>query len=608
MRPPVNPISMAVVTLSLLPCQDVAAADEGLRTWTDASGKYSVKARFIREQNGLVTLKKETGQQFEIELNKLSAVDQKIVSDLKVADSGVPLKADDAKSAPAGKIDWSKVPAISLTAAASEWKVAPPAPAAPLFASPPKGVKSVARSHFFEQWTALIVSPTANKAAAGRMQQEPGSDKAISRVVIWDLATGKASAPAGLAGAMIPMALADDGQHIVMRRNEFFFKDRLEIWMPRGGSFAKTFEWIPYDDAEGEARDVRWAEFIDANTLTTVSGGGRVVLWSFPGANPVCTFQLGGGCVPALSADRKFIGWCTSKQLGVFNIASRQMIAVQPTPRDLQWPRVAFSPSGKRLACGAFANVLTWDLATGKLEQDTRVGEPGVHDRIEFTHDDFLLLGASRRVTLMELPHQLSLWSYFGPEQVCTQGGWTFMAVSNQDKADALFAVQLPNADATRALKQAVQQPDLLIFRRGTNVRVDTAGVANPEDQEKIRQSLIAKLRDMGCAASDQGTIELVAVVEKNDRSQGQGKYHEFRSTLRLVYQGKIVWETKSGAFTSVATTTDAGYRWWESGTKPIDFFAQVKFPISLPKPLETKDGSSPGTLGRSQVTTEGIR
>lgn len=64
---------------------DRSAADQtrSVRTWTDASGKFSVKASFAGSAMGKVRLRKEDGSVIEVDLDKLSAADQEHVKGLR---------------------------------------------------------------------------------------------------------------------------------------------------------------------------------------------------------------------------------------------------------------------------------------------------------------------------------------------------------------------------------------------------------------------------------------------------------------------------------------------------------------------------------------------
>ncbi|HRX83123.1 MAG TPA: SHD1 domain-containing protein [Pirellulaceae bacterium] len=49
---------------------------QAVRTWKDATGKFSVKARFASYADGVVTLEREDGKQVKVPRNKLSSADK----------------------------------------------------------------------------------------------------------------------------------------------------------------------------------------------------------------------------------------------------------------------------------------------------------------------------------------------------------------------------------------------------------------------------------------------------------------------------------------------------------------------------------------------------
>ena len=60
----------------------LANAEEEVRTWTDASGKYKIEARYIGTKGTKVTLEQPNGKKIEIELKQFSADDQKRIESL----------------------------------------------------------------------------------------------------------------------------------------------------------------------------------------------------------------------------------------------------------------------------------------------------------------------------------------------------------------------------------------------------------------------------------------------------------------------------------------------------------------------------------------------
>src|SRR5207249_10062893 len=91
------------------------------------------------------------------------------------------------------------------------------------------------KSNFFEGTKALAISPAAHRAVAGYLfggQPGKGNEGATTRLVLCDLESGKQVGAATVPGQLVPLALADDGTRVLMKREEFGFgnQDRLELW------------------------------------------------------------------------------------------------------------------------------------------------------------------------------------------------------------------------------------------------------------------------------------------------------------------------------------------------------------------------------------------
>jgi len=615
----------------------LAAAGE-LRTWADSAGKHKIKATFVSEENGVVTLEKEDGTMLEIELKKLSKADQKYVAQA-VKDAGddpFKPKADDPfkvkpkrgapsrdkpseDTAPTGEFRTIQVDssnAEQLTLATSEtWQV-DVAETGDLFAVKPKNCPLPKKSNFFEGVKGLAINRVAKKAAVGLIIAPPGQ-AARSRVLICDLATGKSTPPATSDGPMAPIALHDDGRQIVMRREEFGFgnQDRLEVWMLASGQIAKRLSFIPYADTQGAPRDVLWAEFLDADHLATSSRAGKVVVWSYPEIEPVYTFSLVDGAVPALSPDRKLIGYSNGTEVGLFDVTKREVIAQQAIPEKLQWPYMAFSPSGRRLGCVAFDKVLAWDVATGKLEKVVPCPGMPIHGAIEFPDDGFIL---ANNKFLIDLENQLKFWTYDGQEQVRSVAGWTFFGVTDgEQNPGALVAMQVPQAAAKDLLKKSLTDPNLFVLKAGTTVKLNLTGIPDAAQRENVAKALTERLQKIKCKAGDNGTIELVATMEGPKERQisysrsGDYKVQEYLGRVRFVFQGQPAWET-SGTNVPFVIMLKAGENIGDhlrAREKPdYSFFERVELPQLLQKPVSGQGAGNSLTLGQSRVTTGGLR
>lgn len=610
-----------------------------MRTWSDTSGKFKIKAKFVSEDGGTVTLETEAGDELEIELKKLSTADQKAVADLKKEMSDSPFKSKgndpfkpkgtgtakpsakkEIEKEPAAEkrvvtVDWTDAEVISLGGASEEWKLEVPAAEEFLFKSRVKTVALPAKINFFEGVKGLAINPAAKKAVVGYVLGEP-KPQGTTRVVICDLETGKAGTVATAPGQMTPIALHDDGKQIVMRREEWGMGnlDRLEVWTLKGSKVAKQVEVVPFADANGGDKDILWAEFTDEDTLATSSRGGRVALWKFPEMTPLCYFETVGGAVPSLSPDRKWIAFCNGEQLGLFDVTKREVIVQRPTPSKLQWPYVAFSPSGKRIGCVAFDKVLCWNTETGELINEIPSNGAHIHGQIDYPHDNFLLAGGK---ILIDIDNQLKLWQYEGAEQLHTAGGWTFMATTDGSKPGALIAAQLPHPTALDIQKKALTDPSLFVFKAGTKVKLDVNGITDPATREKIMQSLTKKLKEMDCTIGPEGTIDVVATIEgPKEReirffSSGDYKMQEYVTSLKFVYQGKVAWQSNSTnvPFMVSLKRGENMESHLRSLEKPqLGFFDGVHLPKFLQKPTQGTGPQAQHTIGQSRVTTTGIR
>ncbi len=608
-----------------------ASYGQQMRTWTDSTGRFSIKAKLIGVEDGVVKLQRDDGTEIQIELKKLSKADQQFVAqagDNPFREAESPFKPSqgsmkqESESRSSGKleigdepktvdVDWSVANSVSLTAPNDTWELATPEPAALDFR--PRNVSLPPKANFFESMKGLAVNLLAQKAVVGYVMDEPRPD-GTTRIVICDLRTGKTTAKATTEGKMAPLAIHDDGQHVLMRRDEFGFgkQDRLEIWAVRGSRITKSLTWVPYNDANGAARDVMWAEFLNDEELATSSRGGKVAIWNVRKAEPICYFQLSDGAVPALSADRKWIVISSSDTVGVFDIDRREVIAATSTPRRLQWPYVAISPAGDRIGCIAFNSALVWDLASGQLLHDIPCTGINVHGAIGYPSES-AILGGNR--FLIDLDSQLKLWEYDGMERAVTAGGWTFAGVSAGDKPGALLALKLPHAAASQLLKKALQQPDLFVFHSGTTVRLNVDGI-EPARRAQVADALTKRLAEMNCRVAPNGTIDLVAWVEGPKQREvsftfaGDYKMKEYKSNVRFIYQGQPVWETGSSNVPGVlmlkrGENVEGVLRARE---KPdYEFFGRVEFPKFLQKPNSDQRTNRRQTLGASRVTVRGI-
>ena len=271
---------------------------------------------------------------------------------------------------------------------------------------------------------------------------------------------------------MVPVALRDNGFEVVMCSDEFGFgkHDRLELWKLTPSGITRLVQWTPYDDIQGTDRDVKWARFIDANRLATMSAGGRLAIWSMQKVQPICYLDAKalGGCTPAMSPDRKYIAFAADKEIGILDVDAQEVVATL-TPPKMSYPQLAFSPKGTRLVCASFDHIYVWDFATGNLYRE--LSTFGIHiDSVICPSEDHVL--AAKHI-LFDLESQVKLWEYKGPELAALCGGTCLFTVSNLQGPAALVSLVIPQPRRTGALEKAMADPEFFVLRPGTTVRLD---------------------------------------------------------------------------------------------------------------------------------------
>ncbi|MBN2580461.1 MAG: hypothetical protein JXB10_15865 [Pirellulales bacterium] len=602
-----------------------AVAAEEFRTWTDSTGKFSLRAKLDSVEGEKVILLRENGQRMTIPMKKLSRADLEFLAQRKTDNPFQPV--EDSFFTPAGparevavagprlvKVDWTRSQQVLLQAGDAEWRVTvPPVPASNFR---PRSVPLPGKTDFFEGLCGLAINPVAKKAVVGYKLDKHGREESTSRIVICDLEQGRSMASTPTEGLLAPLALHDDGRHVLMRRDEFGFGnlDRLEIWSLQGKNVVRSLVWTPYADAQHGARDVMWAEFINADTLATSSRGGKVALWNVATAEPICHFQLDDGAIPALSPDRKWIAFCSNDTVGLFDVEKREVIATRQTPRRLQWPALAFSPSGRKIGCTAFDRILVWDTASGKLEKDFATPGIHIHGAVDFPDDGFIL---AVNQYLIELDRQLKLWHYQGAEAAHTAGGMTFLATTGDQRGGLLMAAKLPHPQATALLKKALNQPDLFVFHQGTPVQLDVNGIP-PDRQTRVTEALTKKLKALKCPVEAAAPVVVAASVEGPKQREisymhsGTYQVQEYVTRLKINYQGKTIWENQSTnipGFVHLKEGENMESHLREASQEPAyGFYDNITLPEFLQKPSDDQRPGGGQTLGASRVTPQGLR
>lgn len=628
-------VPSTICLIILLVSGSFSLADDEIRTWTDSTGKHKIKAKFVALDGENVTLEKDDGSEVELPLKKLSKNDQQLAKELaSKSDNPFESKSDDpfqskekkatknTKSGP--EVELLDAPAsnasvIALASANDKWDVSVPDVSEDLSLSKkPKIATLPPKASFFEKINQVIVNPKAKKAVVGYSTDFP-QDKMMSRIVLVDLTTGSASKVEHLTALCRPLDLNDDGNQILIAEMVDRSKGdaKFEIWTMNGSKVVHRKCWTPFEGENHNNKEITWARFLENQQIAIACRSGKVCIWQLPDLEPLYSIQLSDGAIPALSPDRKRLAFCDGDEFGLFDLAEREVIAQAATPQKLPWPVMAFSPSGKQFACLSHMRLLAWDTASGNLICDMEPLNIPAQGVIDFPADDHVLLG---KEYLFQLAEKLQLWRYSGQDEVRTAGGWTFFAVSDGDKKPgALAGAQLPHSGIHELQQQALKDPTLFALKENTEVKLDLSGISDNSMRAKVTENLTKQLAVNQCTVGSNGKVILAATVTGPKQSKlsfrhaGDYPFQEWTSTVKILFEGKTLWEARStnapGFLLRLkdGENIESALRKYE---KPnYDWFGHIRLPKYLQKNSSAEPGVQSGFgLGQSRITVSGIR
>jgi len=528
---------------------------------------------------------------------------------------------------------WTDVKEVLPPAPGGKWSLSIEVPEQPAKNGRPIAIPS--KTDFFERMRALVISPVCRRAAIGytsdRAALRTPSGRSAggglpdregqTRIVLCDLESGQVLSTGTASGKSVPLALSDSGEQLLMRREDTGFgrSEVLETWRVTNSGITKELQFSPHDDTKGGADKIQWARYVDKERFVTAGTAGFLVVWN-AAAKPLYWLKIDAQGRPALSPDRKYVVFATGKQIGVLDVTSGTVVAMQEFQQHLGAPVFAFTPGGTRLVCGTHDRVLVWDVATGALYREIPLAGARVQvgENLLCPSEDHLLAGNS---VLVDIDSQAKLWTYRGPEAGAMLGGVCWFLVSPHDAAGALVPTVLPHPAAQEQIQKAMQSADFFVVKPGSSVKVNVSALADPAERERAGAALTKKLEANGCQVGPNGSIELVASVETGQRRQlsygshgpffrgGSVSYsfQEYASRLKFVSQGQTLWEiagTNNPGFMIHLKQGETIEQYLKAREHPnYDFFSSVE----IPKMVQ-KSSQGGNTIGTSQVTVAGIQ
>ncbi len=613
----------------------VWAQAEGDRVWTDSTGRFKVSGSLIEVLDGSVFLKSTEGKTIKIPLERLSQEDQEFLSKgqnpfetVGATEASKPSSA--VSSSSVGQFDWSVSKPVDwdeaeqlFSTAGIQWNVPVPERGELDFAA--KRVPLTKKTTFHEHIHRPTINPLCQRGAVGYTVSF-AVPKPLSRLSLADLVSGKAVHSEQVEAHMRPLALLGSGSAVLMvgasdQRGGYETPDQLQIWKFKGKKLLRSSSWIPYpmdkkDWGKQQNAHVIRAEPIRDKLVLTMSDKGHVVLWDLADRKPIWHARLGGNFAMDLSVDRKLLALFDDKTLTVVKTETAEPLGsiVLPQNTHVGWPRLAWSPSGRRILFTSVGDVRVLDIETGKwLWEFNLPGGPVAPNALSYPDDDYALL--DNRV-LVHLPTKIQVCEYLDAGPMQTLGGTSFIAMFS-GAGGMLVPGKFPHPAAAELLAKAESDPSLFLIHPGISVAIDVSGVGQ-QYQQAVRKGLEEAATSSGYKVSPSSAIKIVGAITGPKQEAvsyiASGSYvvNTYTSTIKLRWNGKDLW-SRSGTNVPGMLMTERGetieQALAKAGKQPnTALFGQTRFPKFMQKPRDgQRSGGRSNALMTSRFTFQGL-
>ncbi|QDT63107.1 hypothetical protein V22_03070 [Calycomorphotria hydatis] len=618
-----------------------------MRTWKDASGNFELPAKFVKKDGDTVFLKGESGQEFEIGIDKLSDRDQKFIADGMAAEN--PFKASsprsDSKSSSSGSsklkpvkseelkfidFNFDDVPKLSPEPVNAVWSLTPD-PEQGTAIERMRPFKTPPTREFSESFETVCKSPESGRILIGYSKKGHGSVPAYTRLVLCDLVNSRVIQEFGNDEQYVPLALDETGTKCLVRSEAFGFgnNNRLEQWDISSDSITKNFISNPYPkDGIGTSQDIEWAAYGAGETFITASKKKKLLIWDRNTYRPLAQMELDSNQGYALSPGRRYLTVVGRTGIWVVDLVEKTTVAQLDLPNGSR-SSVAFTPSGNQIvSSNSSSGVEAWDFMTG--DSLTSFVPNQVSNQFICLDDQYLLM---REEILLDTNSRISLWEYRGSKQaVFTMSGMTWMCISDgiRPKYSVIYGGVLPHPEALQTLEDALKNDDVFAVKPGVPVSIDVSQVSVPEIREELSKELENKLLERQFRIDPSADVSLVASIfpPRNvsvtyyktnsrfpispfSRPSGKGETVQmpvYDYELKLVFEGRVLW-IKKGAYNTAPSSTSVGDKSIAEALRPYrekkpsaDLFKRIVIPEYLQSNADTAR-----SLGQSEVKANGI-
>ncbi|HTN77917.1 MAG TPA: SHD1 domain-containing protein [Pirellulaceae bacterium] len=585
------------------------------RLWTDATGKFKLKAKLLAIDDVNVTLRKTDKSEVTLEIAKLSNPDKKLVAEIAKAteiraDAGPgrpafptpsPLPGGEATAAAPAPPELTEFALDSAADAGTENLTGPvaltPDPR-PNYLTLAAGGASV-KAELFDEVTSLV-SAGGNDGwviatIVNAHPQHPGATRAV-----WCSLTKKKIETQQL----LPAGESALDYHAPSRRLLTFSQRRasaaplgvpvLTIWEvgPKDKEAKAVVSWQPLKEARHPLRDP-WCRLIHANLVVTALGDQHLTAWDVEKKQVRYRVKLGGagfsGEAPVLSGGRKYVLLPNDHRACIYEAETGKLVSVLPAENFIS--AVGISGDGQQAVVHWHRGFAIWDLTDATAKPRQFQSPVGLAKSIGLLSDDRVLIGTNHQLCLYNLSKDLPIWSYDligsprGPHVADVVGTcFPYTALEHQSggKMLCIGAVDLPG-EAAEAAETAANRENLLVVKPGTAVRVNVAtGEFNARTKEALEKKAVAN----GWRLTPDAAIVITAEMKR-----GEATTRKYQAAL-----GGATTDVTITPAISEVTIKDGEKLLWQSGTQThVSSFFLLAQGQSLQQAVDQQQNANPG-------------
>ena len=616
------------------------------RLWSDASGKFKVKAALLKVSGGKVTLRTEQSKEVVIALEKLSTKDQTFLKQFQQK-AGLaalpvpelpPLVEFDTSSA-VTTTGLSKRPGQQDAQAIQEVKLA-------LTSDPVrKGLElkqagvGFPTSGFGERLSSLI----ALGGTDNWMLASVGEDSRQPTRLLW-AALAKDSIKKI---QMLPAGEMVIDYHAASRQMLTYSQRRsvgnasqqqlvITIWQtdPATDEPKAVVSWLgqmPDDKSWGHSAP--WLRFASASHVIQRTNTHRLIAWDIASRRMAWTTPQESFFAPQpqLSAGGKYVFLPEDGGLRIVDSASGATVGELPM-RGCSG--VGVHRNGSLIAVAnqneIFVIDITGQQSTRKVNAES-VGSP-FSMTFDWVADNFLCFDKGHEgYVLFSLEHGLPMWTYtFDADAYwahSSNGGRQRSIVDDHlvyaatfqiqgKRGMAVGAVELPGPKAQAAIA-AVQREDFLAIKEGSSMRIEVVAM---DHASEIREALTKELTANGWVYDENSSNVLKAEYKRGETREVRYEMQSLRSgdrqtqsvsvtpfiaSLKLMVDAEEAWQSTS----STAPPPIVAMKEGTSLQSEVDRWTQPNWTFyqSLDIPAEIIDPKKRGGVGKTSVTNRGL-